>query len=405
MASGTATVKANGGLNVRKGAGTSYAKIGALANGTKVNYSAEKSGWLQIKYNGATGYISKQYTSVTPASTGSSTQTSGTSQVSSTSKSVEVTASALNVRKGAGTNYGKLGTLSKGKVVQVTGESNGWYRIDFNGQAGWISGQYTKSVSSSGSTTPSPETSKPSTSETSVNEKYTVTATSLNVRSGAGTKNSKIGSLSYAAVVTAVAESNGWLKIQYNKGYGWICDDYVEKGVKSTSGNFDTGVIGAGGLHYLSTKAVAKADTGRKTKKIVDLWTKKAFDVSWDSSPGYHSDCTPMTVADTTIFKAIRNPNKSPDDPSWKNTSSWSWDARPAAIQLKDGRWVACGYHQRPHAAIMGGKPGSPFQNQSNTRPSTGWAMGGHFCLYYGDSPGGTPKCNDAAKTAKDMSL
>lgn len=238
-----------------------------------------------------------------------------------------------------------------------------------------------------------------------------VVSSSLNIRSEPNTNCKILGSLRNGDKVTYTEDKNGWLRITSPKT-GYISKKYTKLnanassgGTKNDVGTIDTSTIGAGGLHYLTTKQVAKADTGRKTKKIVDLQTKKAFNVSWDSAPGYHSDCTPMTSADTTIFKSIRDPSKSADDPSWKNTSSWSWTGRPAAIQLKDGRWVACGYHQRPHAAIMGGNPGSPFQNQSNTRPSTGWAMGGHFCLYYGDSPGGTQDCNRAAKDAKDMSL
>ena len=62
MAEGKAKVKASAGLNVRKGAGTNYAKLGALTNGTTVTYYGEKDGWLQIKYNNQTAYISKQYT-------------------------------------------------------------------------------------------------------------------------------------------------------------------------------------------------------------------------------------------------------------------------------------------------------------------------------------------------------
>lgn len=160
-----------------------------------------------------------------------------------------------------------------------------------------------------------------------------------------------------------------------------------------------------GSIQLMSTREVARRETGRKSKKVVDLTTKKTFNVSWDSSPGYHTDFTPMAVSDTTVIKSFLS-SKSPTDKAyWGNKDNWSWNARPAAIQLKDGTWVACGYHTRPHAAIMGGNPGHPFTNQSNTRPSGGWALGGHMCMYYGDSPGGTPKCNDAAKNASKMKL
>ena len=79
MAEGKAKVKASSGLNVRKGAGTNYAKIGSLTNGTTVSYSSEVNGWLQINYNGKTGYICKNYTTITSAATGSESKPSSSS--------------------------------------------------------------------------------------------------------------------------------------------------------------------------------------------------------------------------------------------------------------------------------------------------------------------------------------
>jgi len=47
-------------------------------------------------------------------------------------KNDKVTASELNVRKGPGTNYGTLGTLSKGKKVKILDEYNDWYVIEYS---------------------------------------------------------------------------------------------------------------------------------------------------------------------------------------------------------------------------------------------------------------------------------
>lgn len=64
--------------------------------------------------------------------------------------------------------------------------------------------------------------------ETKVNKTGVVNATSLNVRSGAGTNYSKIGSLKNNTQVNIVAKcSNGWLKIKFNNGYGYVSDNYI----------------------------------------------------------------------------------------------------------------------------------------------------------------------------------
>lgn len=60
-----ATVKTqSGNLNVRSGAGTSYAKVGTLAKGETVIVLSTASGWSRILYHGTkTGYVSAQYLS------------------------------------------------------------------------------------------------------------------------------------------------------------------------------------------------------------------------------------------------------------------------------------------------------------------------------------------------------
>ena len=114
-----------------------------------------------------------------------------------------VTADALNVRSGPSTSYGITTKLYKGDKVEILETSNGWHKIKAsNGKIGWVSGDYIKVSSGS--------TSQPSTSTT----KATVTATSLNVRSGAGTSYSVITKLPKGTVVDVLeSASNGWKKI------------------------------------------------------------------------------------------------------------------------------------------------------------------------------------------------
>ncbi len=57
--------------------------------------------------------------------------------------SATVTADSLNVRSGSSTDNSILGTLSGGTEVIVSElESNGWYKISYNGQSAYVSGNY-----------------------------------------------------------------------------------------------------------------------------------------------------------------------------------------------------------------------------------------------------------------------
>lgn len=62
--------------------------------------------------------------------------------IKSKSKKVKVTASALNVRAGAGTNYAVKGTVRKDSVHTLLEEKDGWGRIS----NGWISLEYVEKV-------------------------------------------------------------------------------------------------------------------------------------------------------------------------------------------------------------------------------------------------------------------
>lgn len=57
---------------------------------------------------------------------------------------VKITASALNVRIGAGTSYKVATTVKKNQVYTIVEESNGWGKLKSG--AGWISLKYTKKV-------------------------------------------------------------------------------------------------------------------------------------------------------------------------------------------------------------------------------------------------------------------
>lgn len=65
---------------------------------------------------------------------------------SSTSSSymVKITASVLNVRAGAGTNYNVTTTVKKGQAYTIVAESNGWGKLKSG--AGWISLKYTTRI-------------------------------------------------------------------------------------------------------------------------------------------------------------------------------------------------------------------------------------------------------------------
>ena len=207
-------------LNFRSGPSTSHSIIGSLQKGQQVEYISESGSWAKVKYNGVTGYVHGDYLTKS-TSTGISTSQGTTQYVNSTS--------GLNVRSGAGTTYSKLGTLEYKEKVTVLSTSNGWAKINYNGQTGYVSSSYLQT------TVPGGTTSENNNSSTTTTVKYVNATSGLNVRSGAGTSYSKIGTLEYKEKVTVLSTSNGWAKINYKGQAGYVSSSYLQSTVPSGS--------------------------------------------------------------------------------------------------------------------------------------------------------------------------
>ena len=83
----TKYVNASGGLNVRKGPSTSYAKVTTLAKGTKVTVVSTSNGWSKITSGTVSGYVDSSYlTSKKPSSGSSSNEVVNDSTSTSASK-------------------------------------------------------------------------------------------------------------------------------------------------------------------------------------------------------------------------------------------------------------------------------------------------------------------------------
>jgi len=136
-APGTPTLNSTVNLNVRPQPSTDGDPIGRISPSTAYAIVGEQAGWYAINYNGQTGWVSAQYVTVSNA-----TASSGGAPASATSGRVAVMASNLNVRATGAIDGAKLGTAPAGSAYLILSEANGWYQIDFGGQAGWVSGNY-----------------------------------------------------------------------------------------------------------------------------------------------------------------------------------------------------------------------------------------------------------------------
>ena len=138
---GTAISKTS--MNIRTGPSTSYSAISTISKGTKVEVlEVLNSGWYKIVWPGAScGYA---YTSNSQGAyytyTAKVVETPSTPITSSTFL-VKVTASALNIRKGPGTNYSITGCIRDKGTYTIVQQQNNWGKLKSG--AGWICLDYT----------------------------------------------------------------------------------------------------------------------------------------------------------------------------------------------------------------------------------------------------------------------
>lgn len=193
----------------------------------------------------------------------------------------------LNVHSGPGTKYSVLGTLKKGQKVTAIAIDGYWYKINYKGQNGYISISYT---------TDDPSEENPSSEETEIN-KYVVATETINIHSGPSTKKSVIGTLEKGETAHARAEINGWYKIEYKGGYGYISASYTKDDPNADppiyeDTEIDKTVETTENLHVrtapnTSSEILGTLKKGTKVKAIAITKDNKWYKIKYNGETGY----------------------------------------------------------------------------------------------------------------------
>ena len=183
---GTLTVTGTS-VNIRSGPGTNYEKITTAKKDSTFTYTETKNNWYCIKLStGKKGWIIGDYVELHDADTTTEASTSTTAKTDSkttTGKTTETTAaesttaktentttgvpvsptaaasitrnvmtgkvvcsSSLVVRKGPGTSYASIGSVSNGATVVVVAKGSSWHEIEFGNGTGFVSASYIKNI-------------------------------------------------------------------------------------------------------------------------------------------------------------------------------------------------------------------------------------------------------------------
>jgi uncharacterized protein YvpB len=161
---------------------------------------------------------------------------------------------------------------------------------------------------------------------------YTVTADVLNVRSGAGTNYSKIGSLTQGAQLNVTDKlSSGWYKISYNGKTGYVSGDYVYTPpviYKVTASNLN--VRTGPGTQYSKIGMVSNGTVLNVIHKGSNGW----FKISFNGKTGYVSGDYVGTSGATTKRMDIPVIAQRPELPSGCEVTALSMALRYHGIKV-----------------------------------------------------------------------
>lgn len=116
-------------LRLRKEANTNSKILATAQKNECVVVLSLDGDWYHVNYNLTEGYMHKSYLSVLTAENAELGYG-------------KVTASAVNLRKGPGTSYTSLGTVSGSSKCYILGVNNGWYKVIAGSKIGYIRSDY-----------------------------------------------------------------------------------------------------------------------------------------------------------------------------------------------------------------------------------------------------------------------
>lgn len=241
-------------LRVRTGPSTSSSVSGRVYEGQTLNVIGEENGWVKIKHNGQIGYVSGQFVSGVSSNNNNDNQTT----VQPASGNYTVNVSSLRVRTGPSTSHPTVGSVKKGQVVQVVGEVQDWFKINYAGQTAYLSKDYVTKGGSNENVTQGNNQGQNNNVTVQTGGTYVVNATSLRVRTGPATYHSVIGGVLNGTTLNVIGSEGSWFKVNYQGKTGYVSSEFMKfvKGGTATPEQPKQPEQGAIGDYYINASAL-----------------------------------------------------------------------------------------------------------------------------------------------------
>lgn len=230
---------------------------------------------------------------------------------------VEVTGATVNVRSGPGTGYADIGNVYDGQTYVAIATSGSWRKIWYSSGTGWVSSSYLASSSATFGT---------------------VSAATLNVRSGPGTGYDVVGTAPQGSSWAIVGSSGAWRKVCYKGAYRWMHGDYLGSGT-SGGGGLPTSSVGYVQLPASGTGFYCYSPADRRWGTPAMVYGFMNAASSWDAQ----HDWPRIGVGDLSLK------NGGPISGHVSHQVGKDMDLRPVRVDNVEGPTVV-GYSSYSHA-------------------------------------------------------
>ena len=285
---GAATVTASA-LNMRSEATTDSSIVTCLPRGTVVLVTGSEGDWYQVSYQGNQGYMRSDYLTVS----GTADANFGTGTIQGTD---------VRVRSGPDTSYSILGEEDTGMVLTVTGVSDSWLKVSYNGGTGYVKSTYLSlggsgTGSSSSAASGTAGISSDSSNVTAASGTGTIQGTDVRLRSGPSTSHAILGSYDRGKTMSITGTVGDWYRVSCDGSEGYVYKTYLSTGgTDSTAGDqtvtamSDTAASTISAVHFrtgpdtsYTSMSVLYAGTGVTITGETGDW----YRVSYNGSTGY----------------------------------------------------------------------------------------------------------------------
>lgn len=113
-------------------------KNGSLKKGDTVNIITVTANWVYISNNNISGWVFKTSIEGAEKTTTTGTTTTTTEATTTTENVVTVNTDAVNIREKPSTSSDILGSVGKGRKLEVISKSGDWTQVQFNKVKGYI---------------------------------------------------------------------------------------------------------------------------------------------------------------------------------------------------------------------------------------------------------------------------